>query len=98
MTVEMEDMVRAGLHPDEDAIVQEALRIMWQERPSARIAVAVHRYQAEDLSVTRAAALAGVCFDRMKEVLAEQGIPLRLGPESKEEARGELAALEQMRL
>jgi len=93
----LEELVRAGLYPDKEALVQEALRVLWQERPSVRIAVAVHRYQTEDLSVARAASLAGVCFDRMKEILAEQGIPLRLGPETLEEARAELEALEQMR-
>jgi predicted HTH domain antitoxin len=97
MSIELEELVRAGLYPDKEALVQEALRVLWQERPSVRIAVAVHRYQTEDLSVARAASLAGVCFDRMKEILAEQGIPLRLGPETLEEARAELEALEQMR-
>jgi len=97
MSVEMEAMVRAGLFPDEDALVQEAVRIMWQERPSVRMAVAAHRYQTEELSVARAATLAGVSFDQMKEFLAEQGIPLRLGPETLEEAKAELDALEQMR-
>jgi hypothetical protein len=33
----------------------------------------------------------------MKEILAERGVPLRLGPETLEEARAELDALEQMR-
>ena len=97
MAIEVEDLVRAGLYPDQEAAVQEALRLLWQERPSVRIALAVYRYQREEMSVARAAALAGVCFDRMKEILAEQGVPLRLGPKTVEEARAELDALERMR-
>jgi len=97
MTIEAAALVQAGVYPDEHAAIQDALQVLWQERPAVRIEVAVHRYRTEGLSVARAAALAGVCFDRMKEILAERGVPLRLGPETLEEARAELAALQRMR-
>jgi hypothetical protein len=61
-----------------------------------RILVAVHRYRTdEELSLARAAAIAGVSLERMKEVLERQGVPLRLGPASIEEARSEGATLEE---
>jgi predicted HTH domain antitoxin len=97
MAIDVQALVEAGVYPDVETAVQEALRILWQERPNVRIDVAVHRYRVEGLSIARTAALAGVCFDRMKEILAERGVPLRLGPETLEEARAELDALEQMR-
>ena len=96
MSVQVEELVSAGVYPDEEAAVAEALRLLWQERPAVRIAVAVHRYQTEDMSVARAASVAGVSFDRMKEILAQQGVALRLGPETIEEAREELESLERM--
>ena len=97
MAIDVQALVEAGVYPDVETAVQEALRILWQERPNIRIDVAVHRYRMEGLSIARAAALAGVCFDRMKEILAERGVSLRLGPETLEEARAELGALERMR-
>jgi predicted HTH domain antitoxin len=97
MAIELQELVKAGVYPDADTAVQEALRVLWQERPAVRINVAVHRYRTEGLSVAKAAALAGVSFDRMKEILAERGVPLRLGPETLEEARAELDSLRQMR-
>ena len=97
MAVQVEEWVQAGLYLDREAAVQEALRLLWQERPAVRVAVAVYRYQTEEMSVAKAAALAGVSFDQMKEILAERGVPLRLGPETLAEARAELTALEQMR-
>ena len=97
MAIDVQALVEAGVYPDVETAVQEALRILWQERPSIRIDVAVHRYRVEGLSIARTAALAGVCFDRMKEILAERGVTLRLGPETLEEARAELDALERMR-
>ncbi|MBN1936960.1 MAG: UPF0175 family protein [Anaerolineae bacterium] len=97
MSIEAQTLVQAGIYPDADTAIQEALRALWQSRPDLRIDVAVHRYRTEGLSVARAAALAGVCFDRMKEILAERHIPLRLGPETLPEAQAELDALKRMR-
>ena len=97
MAIELQELVKAGVYPDADTAVQEALRVLWQERPAVRINVAVHRYRTEELSAAKAAALAGVSFDRMKEILAERGVPLRLGPETLEEARAELDSLRRMR-
>ena len=97
MSVELQELIRSGVYPSADTAVREALRILWQERPAVRMDVAVYRCRTEELSVARAAALAGVSFDRMKEVLAERGVPLRLGPETPEEARAELDALWEMR-
>jgi len=97
MAVELQELVQAGVYPDAETAMQEALRVLWQERPAVRINVAIHRYRTEGLSVAKAAALAGVSFDRMKEILSERGVPLRLGPETLEEARAELDALQRMR-
>jgi len=94
MAIKVQELVQAGVYPDGDTAIQEALRVLWQERPGVRIDVAVHRYCTGELSTAKAAALAGVCFDRMKEILAERGVPLRLGPETLEEARAELDALQ----
>jgi predicted HTH domain antitoxin len=90
MGINVQVLVDAGIYPDADAAVREALRVLWQERPSIRIDVAAHQYQTEPISIARAAAIAGVSFDRMKDILAERGIEIRLGPETIEEARNEV--------
>ncbi|PKO22403.1 MAG: hypothetical protein CVU38_09620 [Chloroflexi bacterium HGW-Chloroflexi-1] len=97
MAIELQELVRFGVYPDTETAVREAVRVLWQERPGVRIDVAVHRYRTEGLSVARAAAIAGVSFDRMKEILAERGVLLRLGPETLAEARAELDALQRIR-
>jgi predicted HTH domain antitoxin len=106
MAVQIQDLVQAGVYPDVETAVQEALRVLWQERPQVRIDVAVHRYRTEDLSVAKAAALAGVSFDRMKKILAARmeqspsvggNVPLRLGSETVEEACAEMEAFKRMR-
>ncbi len=88
-------LVGAGLFPDEKSVIQEAVRVLWQERPGLRIEWAVHQYQNEDISLSKAAALAGVSFDKMKEILVQSGFQPRLGPETPEEAIHEMETLEQ---
>jgi predicted HTH domain antitoxin len=97
MTILIQDLIEADVYPDADTAIQEALRVLWQERPAVRLNVAVHRYSTEELSIAKAAALAGVSFDRMKELLVARAIPLRLGPETIDEARAEVEALQKMR-
>ncbi len=88
-------LVQAGLYPDEQTVIQEAMRVLWQERPQLRIEWAVNQYQTQEISLSKAAALAGVCFERMKEILIRRGIQPRLGPETIAEARQELQVVEQ---
>lgn len=97
MSIDLNDLIESGVYPDADTAVREALRVLWQERPAVRIAVAVNKYETEELSIAAAAALAGVSFDQMKETLAQRGVPLRIGPESAAEARAELDTLRGMR-
>ncbi|HLC14819.1 MAG TPA: UPF0175 family protein, partial [Thermodesulfovibrionia bacterium] len=75
---------------------QEALRVLWQERPQLRIEWALYLYQTQDISLSKAAALANVCFDRMKEILIKRGIQPRLGAETIEEACDEMKAVDQI--
>jgi predicted HTH domain antitoxin len=90
-----EELVKAGLYPNEQSVVQEALRILWQERPQLRIEWAIYLYQNQDISLSKAAALANVGFDRMKEILLRRGIQPRLGSETIDEALDEMKAIAQ---
>ncbi len=75
--------------------MHDALRYLFQNRPDVRIDFAVYRYQCDrDLSLVKAAALAGASFERMKEILSSRELELRLGAESLEEAQEEVATME----
>jgi predicted HTH domain antitoxin len=52
-----------------------------------------YRYQTEDLSLAKAADLAGVSWAQMRDILLEQGIECHLGPETLAEAEAEVEAL-----
>ena len=90
------DLVSAGLYQDEGSVVQDAMRALLSERPHLRLELAIHRYRSEDISLAKAAALAGVSWERMREILVSRGIQPRLGPGTKEEAHEEIQAMERI--
>ena len=90
------DLVLAGLYEDEKAVVQDAMRALLSERPKLRLELAIHRYRNEEISLAKAAALAGVSWERMREILLSRGVQPRLGPETQEEAYEEIQAMERM--
>jgi len=95
--VTVHDLVEARLYESEDAVIQDALRHLLRARPNLRINLAVHRYQTEEISLAKAAVLAGVSWPQMREILVERGVPLRLGPQTLEEAEQEVQALQDYR-
>jgi predicted HTH domain antitoxin len=90
---EARDFVLAGLYGSEEEVVQDALRHLLRARPEARVDLAAHRYQSEELSLAKAAELAGVSWSQMRDILIEKGISPRLGPETVQEAEGEVQVL-----
>ena len=87
------DLVRARIYASEAEVIHDALRHLLRARPDVKIRLAVHRYQSEDISLGRAAELAGVSWDQMREILLEKGIQPRLGPETVDEAKAEAQGL-----
>jgi len=87
-------LVEAKLYPNQDAVIQDAMRSLLQEKPQLRVELAIHRYQTEEISLAKAAHRAGLSFDRMKALLVQRGIQPRLGPADEAEARQEIAAME----
>jgi predicted HTH domain antitoxin len=90
------DFVSAGLYEDERAVVRDAVRALLSEKPQLRLEVAIHRYRTEEISLAKAAALAGVSWERMREILLSRGVQPRLGPETEEEAWEEVQAMERI--
>ena len=57
------------------------------------VELAIHRYQTEDISLGKAAELAGVSWEQMREMLLEHSIQPHLGPETIEEIEEEIQVL-----
>ena len=94
--IEPHTLVNAKLYPNEDAVIQDALRSLLVEKPQLRVELAIYRYQTEDISVAKAAHLTGMSFDQMKALLVQRGAQLRLGPADDAEARQEIADMQRV--
>ena len=79
-----------GIYKSEDDYIHETLKKLLKSNKELRIKLAMHRYQTEPISVGKAAEIAGVCWDDMKQVLMKNGIRPRLGPQTIEEAKEEI--------
>lgn len=88
--IDFSDLLEIPPEKFAQALVRKGL----EPSPEARIQLAVYRYQTkEDLSLAKAAELAGVSWVQMREILLEKGISPKLGPETIEEAEREAGAL-----
>lgn len=80
MVPTVQSLVDAHLHPDEETVIRDAVRSLLQQKPQLRVELAIHRYQTEDISLGKAAHLAGISFDQMKALLVmhkETGKPMQ---------------------
>lgn len=64
-----------------------------RSRPDARLQLALRRYQAEEISLAKAAHLASVSWVQMRDILRERGVEVRLGPADLEETKKEIETL-----
>jgi len=70
-------LVEANLYPNETDVMTNALRHLWQNRPDLCLALAIHRYQTNEIiSLAKAARMAGVSIEQMKDILLSRGITL----------------------
>lgn len=91
---ELDYLIMAGIYKSKEEGISEAIRALLQTHPQYRIEVAIQTYQNEPISLGKAAEIAGVCWEEMREIMVNRGILLRLGPETIEEAVKEIEAVE----
>jgi predicted HTH domain antitoxin len=91
--IEFGDLVAAGVFASEKEATREALRCLLRSRPDLRLQIAIHRYQTEAISLAKAASLAGISWAQMHDLLMQRGIQPRLGPETMDDLRAEVASL-----
>lgn len=86
----VEGSVDAGVFESKSDAVRHALRSFFEEREDVRVAAAVHLYETEEISLGKAARLAGVSRFEMPDRLREHGIEVDLGPEDMDDAAREV--------
>jgi len=88
----MEGAVRAGIFENKSDAIRHVLREYFEENRNARVAAAVSLYEDGEITLGTAARLAGVNRFEMRDILREEGVELRFGPEDIDAARDEIEA------
>jgi len=72
-------LIRSGLYSTKNELVEDALKTFFEFRTDMRIAAVVEMYKTEDISISRAAELAGVSTEEIKDFLVKAGIRIKRG-------------------
>lgn len=92
MNEEINAMINAGYYDNKSELIREAVRLFFSKKGENRLVVAVELYRKEKITISRAAEIAGIPFENMKSILAEEGI-LRQGKAGKQRRTKDLEEL-----
>ncbi len=87
-------LIKAGLYTDPDAVIRSALNALFVMHPEQKLQMIVTAYSVGDISLGKAAELLGISSEEMKDTLRQVNVPIRLGPETAEELKKEIADFE----
>ena len=75
LEAEMNALLESNIYPNREELIQDAFRALLRAKPNLKIESAIRLYLSGRVSFSRAAELAGLCSEELKNILAERGIP-----------------------
>ncbi len=72
-------LVRGRVYSTKNELIEDALRTFFEFRKDMRIAAVVEMYKTEEMSISKAAELAGVSTEEIKDFLAKAGVRIKRG-------------------
>lgn len=93
MEAEIEAVIKAGYYSSKSEVVKDALRLLFETRKELKIASAVELYKNGEVSLGKAAEIAGVTIVEFKDLLASRDIYMELEVESTEEMDEKIRSL-----
>lgn len=84
MSEEIDALISLGYYDNRSEIIREALRSFLSQKPEIRLVAAIKLYEEQKITISRAAEIAGIPFDQMKNILIDEGIIQRGKTENNE--------------
>ncbi|MCK4733973.1 MAG: UPF0175 family protein [Methanophagales archaeon] len=75
----VEAVIRSGVYPDESELYDEAIRTLFEVKSDLKTIAAVELYKEEEISLEKAAEIAGVNVVQFKEIRSQRGITRGVG-------------------
>jgi predicted HTH domain antitoxin len=72
-------LIEGGYYPNKAEFVEDAISAFFELRKDMKIASVIELYKKEELSISKAAELAGLDMDEMKRVLVEERVGILRG-------------------
>jgi predicted HTH domain antitoxin len=91
---EINQLVKAGIYSDADAVLRSALEALFVVHPDHKMRMIAAAYGAGDISLGKVAELLGVSSAEAEDLLRQAGVQLHLGPESVDELNKEISTVE----
>ena len=76
---EIDSLVRIKSYGSRDAVISDAIRALLVLKPGLKVEVALDLYKNGEISLWRAAEMAGLCLEEFKELLASRSIRIEVG-------------------
>jgi len=80
-------LIEYGYYARIDDAIKDAFRTLLNAKPDLRVAAAVELYKEGEVSLGKAAEIAGVTTIEFKDILADRGIKREVGSRSVEELK-----------
>ena len=81
---EIDSLIRTKSYGSRDAVISDAVRALLVLKPGLKIEVALDLYKNGEISLWRAAEIAGLCLEEFKELLASRSIRIEVGASNEE--------------
>jgi len=88
---EIAALVRIGLYQSREEVISDAVRNLLLNNRSLRLELALDLFKSDEVSLGRAAEIAGLDRWQFEEVLSERGIPIVIEADSAEAMDKDLA-------
>jgi len=93
MDEEIDALVKRGYYDNKSEIFREAIRELFAQNQNLRISAVVELYEQGKISLGKAAEIAGLSIEEMKEIFASQKVTVERGPSDKKELKKEVGRL-----
>lgn len=94
---EINTQVKDGYFNNKNSFIEEAIKYMLANRSDLKINAAVEMYRSREVSLGRAAELAGLSIFKLKEILKARGIKIVVEAPTSEDISRQLKRMEKAR-
>ena len=74
MNEEIDAIIRAGYYDNRSELIRDALRSFMSRKTHVRLGAALKMYEGGKATIARAAEIAGMPYEDMKNILEEEGL------------------------